>query len=119
MFKELLKRILQQVEGSLGIIIIGLDGIPIEQVSFSSDIDLEQVGAEISSLIKSTIQTTTRSELGGLLETTILTDKARFIARLITHEYFILLGLAPDGNYGRARYELKKAQVILESEFVI
>jgi hypothetical protein len=36
----------------------------------------------------------------------------------VTPEYFILLVMKPDGNYGRARFELAKAKLALRDELV-
>lgn len=119
MFKAVLRGIGEQVERSLGIIIVGIDGIIIEQLSFSSDFDFEQIGAELTPLLKDVTHLLTHSELGGLEEMAILTARAKFIIRSLTRNYFILLVLSPDGSYGRARYELRKAQLVLENEFII
>jgi predicted regulator of Ras-like GTPase activity (Roadblock/LC7/MglB family) len=118
MFKDLLRRVCQQVDGCLGIVIVGMDGIPIEEITLS-DLDFEQLGAEFSSLLKNSEHLANRSALGGFQEMTLSTNKARFVLRSITPDYFILLALSEEGNYGRSRYELRKAQAILETEFVI
>jgi hypothetical protein len=39
--------------------------------------------------------------------------------RPITSEYFLLLALNPGGNTGRARFELRKAQLAMEIEFAM
>jgi hypothetical protein len=36
----------------------------------------------------------------------------------VTSEYYILLVLQPDGNYGRARFELSKAKHLLRDELI-
>jgi hypothetical protein len=36
----------------------------------------------------------------------------------VTPEYFLLLVMRPDGNYGRARHELSKAKYALRDELV-
>jgi hypothetical protein len=37
----------------------------------------------------------------------IRTDKIVAVARPLTPDYFVLLAVSPDGNIGRARYELR------------
>jgi len=39
----------------------------------------------------------------------IRTEKLVAVARPITPDYFLVLTLSPDGNVGRARYELRIA----------
>ena len=36
----------------------------------------------------------------------------------VTSEYFVLMILSRDGNYGRARFELKRAKLQLEDELI-
>jgi hypothetical protein len=36
----------------------------------------------------------------------------------VTGEYYLLLLLAPEGNFGRGRFELRKAAAALEKELL-
>jgi len=38
---------------------------------------------------------------------------------LFNREYFLVLALKPDGNLGRGRYEMRKAELQLAREFTI
>jgi predicted regulator of Ras-like GTPase activity (Roadblock/LC7/MglB family) len=119
MFKEILEEINKKVEGSLGVLIVGVDGITIEQAAAAPDFAAEQLGVEVTSLIKKATRACTDAELGNLQELALMTDKARYLIKFITPDYFLLLAMATTGNYGRARYELKKAQLMMENEFTI
>ena len=55
---------------------------------------------------------TTATALAGSYE-------ALVVMRLVSREYFIVLALKPDGNLGRGRYELRKAELDLAREFVL
>jgi predicted regulator of Ras-like GTPase activity (Roadblock/LC7/MglB family) len=46
----------------------------------------------------------------------LVTERYTTFLSAVTSEYFILLVLRPDGNYGRARFELRKAKHALQSE---
>ena len=48
-------------------------------------------------------------QMGKASEVSIRTEKLVAVARPLTPDYFVLLALAPDGNVGRARYELRVA----------
>jgi len=41
------------------------------------------------------------------------------IMRLLGRDYFVVLAITPEGNLGRARYELRKAELQLKKEFAI
>jgi len=40
-----------------------------------------------------------------------------FIMRLFNRDYLVVLAMKPEGNLGRARYELRKAELSLAHEF--
>jgi len=39
--------------------------------------------------------------------------------RLLNRDYFLVLALSPDGNLGRGRFELRKAELQLAEEFAV
>lgn len=122
-FRETLDAILQAVDGIRTILIVGVDGIIIDR-DFKDgvpdpELSYELVAAEYTSLLKTSLRTAEDVETGCLQEMTILTERYLFIVRMITEEYFIMMVMNPDGNFGRARYEMKKAQIKLEKEFRI
>jgi hypothetical protein len=41
------------------------------------------------------------------------------VMRLFNKDYFAVLALKPDGNLGRGRYELRKAELVLAKEFAV
>jgi hypothetical protein len=49
----------------------------------------------------------------------LVTDDMSFLLRPITTDYFLLMAINPGGNIGRARFELRKAQLSMEAEFAI
>ena len=119
MFLELLESIISKVEGTLGVVIIGMDGISIEKRLHDASINIESLAAEYTSLLRSSSSTTQGIGLWSLEEFIVITDQRIIVARMITPEYFLLLVLKKDGNLGRARFELKKARYALAKEFVI
>ena len=74
---------------------------------------------EVDPAVVRVIDVPAAATLGELHELVIATDRMSFLLRPITSEYFLLLALAPGGNVGRARYELRKAQMALMAEFAI
>jgi hypothetical protein len=48
-----------------------------------------------------------------------LLDRASVLMRLLSREYFVVLALKPDGNLGRGRFELRKAELEMAKDFAI
>jgi predicted regulator of Ras-like GTPase activity (Roadblock/LC7/MglB family) len=118
-FAEKLTAIVGRVEGAVAAMVLGIDGIPIERQARDPEFDIEAIAAELTTLLRRSMQTAADAELGPLTELIVVTERATVLMRPITQEYFLLLALNPGGNVGRARFEMRKAQLALESEFAI
>lgn len=121
MFKEPLERIIERTDGCLGALIMGTDGIAVEKVLApeGDDANLDVAAAEFTSLVRNAQRTGGDSGLGNLRELVVTCDKAIIVMRLLNNEYFIVLALRPDGNLGRSRFELRKAELDLAKEFTV
>ncbi|PYV45578.1 MAG: GTPase [Acidobacteria bacterium] len=119
MFNQLLESITNKVEGTLGAIVMGMDGISIEKRLPAGDTNIEAMAAEYTSLLKASSTAAQEIGQGPLEELIVSTDSSLITIRMITPEYFLLLLLNKDGNLGRARFELKKAKHVLARELVI
>ena len=117
MFKDVLRNIAEHVEGTLAVSLIGLDGIAVETLSYDS-MPLDAMGAEFGGFIKSVRVTNTELDTGEVLQFSLVTEKYIAFLSAVTSEYYVLLVLRPDGNYGRARYELARAKHLLRDELV-
>jgi predicted regulator of Ras-like GTPase activity (Roadblock/LC7/MglB family) len=118
MFVETLKDIADRLEEVDGVLLMGMDGLPIEKVIRNDSLNIEALTAEFTTVIKLTNLTTAEVDAGRLDEVIILSDKMILLTKSITSEYFLLMILSHGGNLGRARFELKKAKYVLEKEFV-
>ena len=120
-FLDSLANIANRIEGCAAVVILGIDGIPIERHVHDIDpsLDLDMIATEFTTLLRRSIHTASDTDLGDLREMVVATDKMTFLLRPITSEYFFLLALNPGGNVGRARFELRKAQLSMETEFAI
>lgn len=117
-FEEVLKDIAQGTNGVLGAVIMGMDGIAIGEYIVDPEFSIQTVGIEYANAIKSIQNASESLSAGKVKEVFINTQSSLFILRLITDEYFIALALAPDANYGRARYLIRIAVPKLAGEFV-
>jgi predicted regulator of Ras-like GTPase activity (Roadblock/LC7/MglB family) len=119
-FSELLKQIVNKVEGTVGVLIMGLDGIAIEQQiedPRNYDGQLSIIAAAYATLLRNSMRTSSDVGVGALQEMTVISGNLTLVIKLINPEYFLLIALGPNGNIGRARFELRKAQLLLEEEF--
>jgi len=118
-FKDVLGGIRNRVDGALAVSLIALDGIPVETVhgDDGSEIPLDVLGAEFGGFIKS-IRPNTEIGSGEVLQFSLVTEKFVTFLSEVTPDYYILLVLRPDGNYGRARFELARAKHLLRDELV-
>ena len=121
MFNENLREIKQKTEGCLGVLIMGMDGIAVEELwdGAGKDANLDVAVAEYTALIRNARRTSQDMGLGALRELVVITESANFVMRLVSSDYFLVLAVDPEGNLGRGRYELRRAELILEREFVL
>ena len=121
MFKEMLEAIIERTEGSLGALIMGTDGIAVEKVlgEAGMEANLDVAAAEFTSLVRSAQRAGVDIGLGGLRELVISLDGALLLMRLLSRDYFVVLALNPEGNLGRGRFELRKAELKLAKEFAV
>ncbi|MCS6884217.1 MAG: roadblock/LC7 domain-containing protein [Acidobacteriota bacterium] len=119
-FGEILKQMLGKVDGAIGALIMGLDGIAIEQ-RFSENVPrdskLGMIAAAYATLLRNSMRTTKETGVGQLEEISVIAENMVLVIKLINTEYFLMMALEQGGNIGRARFELKKAQLMLEEEF--
>jgi predicted regulator of Ras-like GTPase activity (Roadblock/LC7/MglB family) len=121
MFKQMLEAIVERTEGSLGALIMGTDGIAVEKVfgQAGQDANLDVAAAEFTSLVRSAQRSGQDTGLGGLRELVISLEYSTLAIRVLSRDYFVVLAIRPDGNLGRGRYELRKAELTLAGEFTI
>jgi predicted regulator of Ras-like GTPase activity (Roadblock/LC7/MglB family) len=117
MFKEVLQGIRDRVEGALAVSLIGLDGIAIDSIKDDA-VALDVMGAEFGGFVKSVRLSNTDLDTGDVLQFALVTEKFITFLSAVTPEYYVLLVLRPDGNYGRARFELAKAKHLLRDELI-
>jgi predicted regulator of Ras-like GTPase activity (Roadblock/LC7/MglB family) len=121
MFKETLEAILERTEGSLGALIMGIDGIAVERAlkQEGQDSNLDVAAAEFTSLLRNAQRAGKDTGLGNLRELVISLDDAVILMRLLGQEYFVVLAISPEGNLGRGRFELRKAELQMAREFAV
>lgn len=104
-FRKSLKELAESVNGGLAAIIMGCDGIAIDEYLLDgSPDDLPLLVAEYANLFNDIKRTAELLENGKMEEVSLATDSIRVLIRVISEEFFLVLVLAADGNYGKGRY---------------
>ncbi len=87
---------------------MGFDGIAVETHEVDKpDVDLQAMLVEYSNILGQIRSAAEVLATGDVSEVSINTEKLVTIARLVSKDYFIVLAMRPDGNYGKGRYALR------------
>ena len=121
MFLEHLGTISGRIEGAIALSLVDRDGMPVESVSASPELDLEAIAAELISQVRAISQQQQELSVGEVQQFTVEGDLRRevtmnILVSAVANGYYLLLALAPTGSVGRARFELRRASLVLEEE---
>ena len=116
MFLDQLSQISNRIEGALALSLVARDGMPVESVSSDPSLDLEVLAAELVTQVRSITENHRELDVGEVQHLAVSTDRLTLMVSSVAADYYLLLVLGPEGNYGRARFELRRARLLLESE---
>lgn len=116
-FSDILKEVVTGTEGALGALIVGLDGIPVEEYTVNRELDLQSMTVEYSSLLKEIEKGSQAAQLGTTREVTVIAEKAMIMLRRLNQEYFFVLIIKPEGNFGKGRFLLRMSVPKLLKDF--
>jgi predicted regulator of Ras-like GTPase activity (Roadblock/LC7/MglB family) len=115
--KDILKSSVTSVEGALASVVMGFDGVPVEQyIHDGAAIDLETIGVEYSNALTEVRRTADALASGAVQEVSVVTENALVLLRPVNQEYFVALVLTSEGNLGKGRFVLKRAARALAQE---
>jgi len=116
-FSEILKEVVNGTDGALGALVVGLDGIPVDEYTVSNEVDLQSMTVEYSTLLKEIEKGSQAAQMGSTKEVTVIADKAMIMLRRLNEEYFFVLIIKPEGNFGKGRFLLRMSVPKLLREF--
>jgi predicted regulator of Ras-like GTPase activity (Roadblock/LC7/MglB family) len=116
-FSDILKEVVNGTDGALGALVVGLDGIPVDEYSVTSEMDLQSMIVEYSALLKEIEKGSQAAQMGSTKEVTVIADKAMVMLRRLNDEYFFVLIIKPEGNFGKGRFLLRMSVPKLLREF--
>jgi len=105
------------VNGAVSALILGVDGMPVEEYTEEKLISLDDLSAEASQLMKNIDTAAEGLGLGEAREFSIVSDLCGIIMRKINAEYYVAIVIKPDGNYGKGRFVLRSLVPKIAEEF--
>lgn len=120
MFKEILQQVFDRTDGIIMVSLLGMDGLAIERLirpkEECPEFEEDLLSAQYSTLFKNVALTNRDIGLAGTREVIVTTDKFLVVMNRAGEDFLVVSLLAADGNIGRARYENRKAAILLEGQ---
>lgn len=104
-----LESVVNQVDGAVACSVMGFDGISVEthQAADAQDLELNTAWVEYANILSQLKNAAEILKTGAVSEVSINTERVLTLVRMVTPEYFLVLALKPEGNYGKGRYVLR------------
>lgn len=105
MFAQTLRNVVDNVDGGIAAVIMGLDGIPVETYQKHPDRgDVNTIAMEFSFILGQVRKAGDSLQVGALQELSVRAERLVLVCRMISPQYFIAVVISPEGNFGKARY---------------
>lgn len=117
MFRDTLRRMVEQTQGGIAGLLMGFDGITVE--SFTQDAgkpDIQTVGMEFSYILTQVRKAVEALDVGAVEEVSIRTERLTILIRVLNKDYFVALAVLPTGNSGKGRYMLRVTAPKIQAE---
>ncbi|MCI0669890.1 MAG: hypothetical protein L0Y64_05475 [Myxococcaceae bacterium] len=104
-----LESVVNQVEGALACSVMGFDGIAVEthQKPDAGDLELATAWVEYANVLGQLKSAAEMLKTGTVSEVSVNTERVLTLMRMVSPEYFLVLALKANGNYGKGRYVLR------------
>ena len=117
MFAETLKQVVDNVDGGIAAVVMGLDGIAVDTyVRLHDRVDVNTVAMEFSFIISQVQKAGGSLSVGNLEELSVKAQRLVLVCRMISPQYFVAIAMAPEGNFGKARYLVRLATPALVAQ---
>ena len=117
MFAETLRKLVDNLDGGIAAVIMGLDGIPVETyVRQSNNVDVNTIAMEFSFILGQVRKAGDSLQVGALEELTVKAQRLFLVCRMVSPQYFVAVAMTPEGNFGKARYLARMAQPALVAQ---
>lgn len=117
MFRDQLQDLVNNTPGALAGVLMGFDGIGVEQyVSSKESMDVTTVTMEFSFLFSQIRKMAGDLRLGDLQDIQITTDRYQLLLRCLSKDYFVALLLEANALAGKGRYRLRLQGAKIQEE---
>ncbi|CAM3097109.1 MAG: hypothetical protein EOO71_17275 [Myxococcaceae bacterium] len=108
-FRTHLESVVNQVDGALACSVMGFDGISVDtfQKDEAAELDVTGTWVEYANLLTQLRNAAESLKTGTVTEVSVNSEKVLTVMRLLTPDYFLVLALRADGNFGKGRYVLR------------
>jgi predicted regulator of Ras-like GTPase activity (Roadblock/LC7/MglB family) len=121
-FRAILGEIVEGCEDCIGAVLMGGDGIPIEEVGSRHPIEgpladeLGTAGVEFGRILDEIRKASDSLAGGALVETVVVLASFSLLFRPVDDETFLVVVVAADGNLGKARYLMRRHLLAIRQE---
>jgi predicted regulator of Ras-like GTPase activity (Roadblock/LC7/MglB family) len=116
LFAETLRKVVDNVDGAIAAVVMGLDGIPVETyVRHNDRVDVNTVAMEFSFIVGQVRKAGDSLQVGGLEELSVKAQRLMLVCRMISPQYFVAIAMTPEANFGKARYLARLATPALSA----
>jgi len=117
LFAETLRKLVDNVDGGIAAVIMGLDGIPVETYVRQQDrVDVNTVAMEFSFILTQVRKAGDSLAVGSLEEMVVKAQRLLLVCRMISPQYFVAIAITPEGNFGKARFLARLATPTLVAQ---
>jgi predicted regulator of Ras-like GTPase activity (Roadblock/LC7/MglB family) len=99
------------------VLLVGTDGIIIERVGVEQDAEFDALAAEYAVVLNRSRSTATDTGLGKLNELLTITNQSILLTKILSEDYFVMMKLHSTSCLGKARYEVRRTELMLEEMF--
>lgn len=116
MFKQKLTRVVGNVDGAIGCMLIGFDGISIDSVFTENEIpQMGAIAVELSNLLDK-FRRLQIYDIGEVNEVAITAGNITTVAHVVAEEYLLILAMSKDADVNRGQTMLRLIAPFVESE---
>ena len=106
---DTLKSIVEKIPGAKGAVLMGFDGIAVEQFEGEGGGNIETIATEFSFRFIDLVKAARSLELGALTDITIKAEHGTLLVRCLSEEFFAIVLLDEAGNFGKGRWVLRSS----------
>lgn len=119
MFKQKLTRVVGNVDGAYGCMLIGFDGIAIDSVFTDEEMpQMSAISVELSNLLDKFRRLQSMYDVGEVNEVSLTTGDITTLARVVADEYLLVLAVDAHADVNRGQTMLRLIAPFVEREMI-